>query len=161
MIRIKDESDFRNWFKKNYKKLGFSKIIKSNKSFPDFIMLEGGKRVKVELEIKSSNFNLHNHPIKKVDKVVCIIEDVKLKIPTIKVDGIRLIEWGGKESFYSVKNQVYNLFKNKKIRILTTSEVASLFNISWNTAEKALLELALENKITRIKKEGANLWLPK
>lgn len=31
MIKIRNESDFRNWFKKNYGELGFSKIIKSLK----------------------------------------------------------------------------------------------------------------------------------
>ncbi|HUS50534.1 MAG TPA: hypothetical protein VMZ91_10240 [Candidatus Paceibacterota bacterium] len=162
MIRIRNESDFRNWFKKNYGKLGFSKIVKSSTNgFPDFIMLKGNKKIRVELEIKSSNFKLHNHPIEGVDKVLCIIEDVKLKLPTIKVKGIRLIKWGEKESFYSIKKQVYNLFKKEGIKVLTTSEVASLINISWNTAEKSLLELVIDGKVERIKKEGVNLWLPK
>ena len=48
----------------------------------------------------------------------------------------------------------------KKEKVVTTSEIASQFKISWNTAEKYLLELALENKIIRIKKQGVNLWLP-
>lgn len=46
-------------------------------------------------------------------------------------------------------------------RITTTSEVAKKLNISWNTAEKRLLELALENKIERMKKAGVNLWVLK
>lgn len=49
----------------------------------------------------------------------------------------------------------------KKDRVVTTAEIAKEFKISWNTAEKYLLELALENKFRRIKKEGANLWLLK
>ena len=47
----------------------------------------------------------------------------------------------------------------KKQRIVTSSEVAKHFKISWNTADKYLLELAFEGKIERIKKEGVNLWL--
>jgi len=47
----------------------------------------------------------------------------------------------------------------KKERVVTTSEIAKLLKISWNTADKYLLELALEGKIIRIKKEGVNLWI--
>lgn len=49
----------------------------------------------------------------------------------------------------------------KKNRVITTSELAEHLKISWNTAEKYLLELTLENKIIRIKKIGVNLWLIK
>lgn len=48
----------------------------------------------------------------------------------------------------------------KKERVLSNSDVARHFNISWNTAEKYLLELALEGKIERIRKEKKTLWLP-
>jgi len=46
-------------------------------------------------------------------------------------------------------------------RVITTSELASQFKISWNTAEKYLLELALDGKMVRIRKKGVNLWLLK
>ena len=49
----------------------------------------------------------------------------------------------------------------KKSRVVTTSEIANEFNISWNTAEKYLLELALDQKIERMKKSGVNLWVLK
>ena len=56
--------------------------------------------------------------------------------------------------------------KNKKIltfiekeRVATTSEIAKFLDVSWNTAEKSLLELALDAKIIKIKKLGVNLWL--
>lgn len=49
----------------------------------------------------------------------------------------------------------------KTTRITTTSEVAGKMSLSWNTAEKRLLELALENKVDRIKKAGVNLWILK
>jgi len=160
MIRIRNESDFRNWFKKNYKKLGFSKILKSStKSCPDFVMLEGDKEIKVELEIKSSNFNLHHHSEEEVDKVVCAFEDVKLNVPTIVVEGMKLIDISEKESYYSFNRQVLNLFK--KHRILTTPEVSKFLNISYGAAERALLELGTNKQIERIKKKGVTLWLLK
>ena len=42
-------------------------------------------------------------------------------------------------------------------RVITTSELASQFKISWNTAEKYLLELALDGKVVRIRKKRVNL----
>jgi DeoR/GlpR family transcriptional regulator of sugar metabolism len=49
----------------------------------------------------------------------------------------------------------------KKERVVTTSEIAARFKVSWNTAEKHLLELALDGKIIRLKKVGVNLWVLK
>tara|TARA_Y100000310_G_C20406249_1_gene679803 strand:+ start:493 stop:678 length:186 start_codon:yes stop_codon:yes gene_type:complete len=49
----------------------------------------------------------------------------------------------------------------KKEKVITSSELAKHFKISWNTAEKYLLELVIENKIIKIKKQGVNLWLLK
>lgn len=47
----------------------------------------------------------------------------------------------------------------KKEKIVTSSEVANHLNVSWNTAEKYLLELVIEGKINKIKKAGVNLWV--
>lgn len=47
----------------------------------------------------------------------------------------------------------------KKEEIVTSSEVAKFLKVSWNTAEKCLLELALDGKIRRKKKEGTTLWM--
>ncbi len=49
----------------------------------------------------------------------------------------------------------------KKERIVTSSEIAKKFEVSWNTAEKYLLELAVEGDIEKIKKLGVNLWVLK
>ena len=46
-----------------------------------------------------------------------------------------------------------------KERVVTSSEIARMLAISWNTAEKHLLELVIEGKIDKIKKEGVNLWV--
>ncbi|MBM3233523.1 DUF977 family protein [Candidatus Pacearchaeota archaeon] len=57
------------------------------------------------------------------------------------------------------KEKVIKLLKEEKV--MTTSELAKELGISWNTAEKIFLELVIEGKVERIKKEGVNLWLAK
>jgi Mn-dependent DtxR family transcriptional regulator len=47
----------------------------------------------------------------------------------------------------------------KKERVVTSSEIANFLKISWNTAEKYLLELVIEGKVEKIKKLGVNLWI--
>jgi len=47
----------------------------------------------------------------------------------------------------------------EKEKVVTSSELAKHLGVSWNTAEKYLLELAVDRKIIKIKKEGVNLWL--
>jgi Mn-dependent DtxR family transcriptional regulator len=59
----------------------------------------------------------------------------------------------------SHRNKILELLK--KEGVVTSSEVAKHLKISWNTAEKYLLELIIENKIIRKKKRGVNLWLKK
>lgn len=49
----------------------------------------------------------------------------------------------------------------KKERVITTSELAKHLKISWNTAEKYLLEMTLSGNAIRLKKQGVNLWLLK
>ncbi len=49
----------------------------------------------------------------------------------------------------------------KKEEVVTSQEIAKLLEVSWNTADSWLKELLIENKVRRIKKGGANLWLPK
>ena len=89
---INSEYKFSGWFKKNFKKLGYSEILKKDfGKFPDYFMLKKGKPVRVELETLSSNFILHNHDPRKVDEVVCIKEDVKLKVPVIQVKGLKYV----------------------------------------------------------------------
>ena len=106
MIRIKNELEFHNWFKKNYKQLGFNNLKLHNKGFPDFVMEKNNKEIRVELEILSSNFLLHKHDPKKVDKVICIKNDINLGIPTTLVKNIRLTNFEDKESIYSFSNQI-------------------------------------------------------
>jgi len=46
-----------------------------------------------------------------------------------------------------------------KNKVVTSSEVAKFLKVSWNTADSYLKELLIEGKLTRIKKEGVNLWM--
>lgn len=47
------------------------------------------------------------------------------------------------------------------VKVVTTSEIAEDLKVSWNTAEKHLLELTIDNKLMRMKKAGVNLWVIK
>jgi len=49
----------------------------------------------------------------------------------------------------------------KKQKIVTSSEVAKYLKVSWNTADKYLLELVIDGKIQRIRKVGVTLWVIK
>jgi ribosomal protein S25 len=63
---------------------------------------------------------------------------------------------------YMVMNIHRNILREfRKEKIVTSSEIASKFKISWNTAEKYLLELVIEGKLQKIKKLGVNLWMLK
>ena len=55
--------------------------------------------------------------------------------------------------------KIIELIRKKKV--VTSSEVSKEIGVSWNTAEKYLLELIIEGKVERIKKSGVNLWLLK
>lgn len=47
----------------------------------------------------------------------------------------------------------------RKEKVVTSSEIANHLGISWNTAERYLLELVIDGKIDKIKKAGVNLWM--
>ena len=49
----------------------------------------------------------------------------------------------------------------EKNKVVTSSEIAKLIKVSWNTADSYLKELLIEGKLIRIKKEGVNLWMMK
>ncbi len=59
----------------------------------------------------------------------------------------------------NIHKKALELLKEK--RVITTSELAKHLKISWNTAEKILLELVIDGKVEKIKKEGVNLWTSK
>jgi Mn-dependent DtxR family transcriptional regulator len=46
-------------------------------------------------------------------------------------------------------------------KVVTTSEIAKLLDVSWNTAESYLKDQVIAGEIIIKKKEGVNLWLKK
>jgi len=62
-------------------------------------------------------------------------------------------------NIHSVKKKILNFMRKNKV--VTSSELAGFLKVSWNTADKYLLELVLDKKIIRIKKQGVNLWMLK
>ena len=62
-------------------------------------------------------------------------------------------------NFHNFKRKIIDFAR--KDRVVTTAEISNEFGVSWNTAEKYLLELALDGKVKRIKKAGVNLWVLK
>lgn len=61
--------------------------------------------------------------------------------------------------YHNLEKEVVSFIR--KEGVIMSSELAEHLKISWNTAEKYLLELALSGKVKRIKKKGANLWMLK
>lgn len=59
----------------------------------------------------------------------------------------------------NIHNKAFEFIK--KTRVVTSSELAEFLGVSWNTAEKYLLELAVDGKIEKLKKAGVNLWVVK
>ena len=66
-----------------------------------------------------------------------------------------------KQKFTRLQSEIFSLFCFKAGEKLSQRTIAKFLKVSWNTAEKYLLELALDNKIQRIKKQGVNLWMLK
>jgi predicted HTH transcriptional regulator len=56
-----------------------------------------------------------------------------------------------------IEKEILNLLGKEKV--ITSSELAKHLRVSWNTAEKYLLELVIDGKTIKIKKEGVNLWM--
>ncbi len=60
---------------------------------------------------------------------------------------------------HNIKHMIMEFLKKHKIT--TSAEISRFLNISWNTAERYLLELALEKKVERIKKGKITIWMKK
>jgi len=59
----------------------------------------------------------------------------------------------------NIHKDIVEFVKEKKV--ITSSELAKHLKISWNTADKYLLEEVISGNMERIKKEGVNLWMIK
>jgi len=59
----------------------------------------------------------------------------------------------------NIHNKIISFIR--KERVITSSELAEHLDISWNTAEKYLVELIIAGKVEKFKKKGVNIWLLK
>lgn len=125
---ISSEGEIVSWFKKNYKELGYDKIIKENKNtFPDFVMLKEGKKLNVEIEIKSSFFFLHKHPLDKVDEIICLEEDKKIDKKIILLENFRYLPPKAKRVSISLNEEQMEVLNS--IKGLGTKEAEKVKNI--------------------------------
>jgi len=69
--KVEEEAWVEKIFKKIYPRLGFDRIVKIQKRFPDCIAIKNGERVRIEFEYKSKNFFKHGHNPNNCDYVVC------------------------------------------------------------------------------------------
>jgi hypothetical protein len=123
--KFSNEIEFTEWFKENYMLFGFTKIIKQSfNTFPDFVLLKDGIKVRVELETISSNFIFHGHKPQDVDLVICLLKDTELPVPLLEIDMFRF-EKKRKICFEISKEQ-----KNKVNRLLPC------FNLSEKLREE-------------------------
>jgi hypothetical protein len=113
------ESYIVGWFEKNFRSLGFEKILKKqhNKT-PDFIVLKNGKEVKVEIEFKTSNFIDHKHKISEADYVVCCIKDVELD-KSIQVISLNHILISYHDEIYPSIDPSKKIYTSDDLRFIT------------------------------------------
>ena len=105
---IKNESELKEWFVHNYKKLGYTGIVRKDiGKCPDLIMLRDGKEVQVELETSASNFLTHKHPLDKVDEIVCVIKDLELDKPILIIEDLELAQKPNIKVTLSIDEKVY------------------------------------------------------
>lgn len=109
---IKTESELKKWVIENYRKLGFSKIIRKDIGIcPDLIMMREGKEINVELETMASNFLRHKHDLNKVDEVICAIKDTEIGKPIIEIKELKFQGNPNKKVTLSFEEDVYNRFQ--------------------------------------------------
>ena len=109
---IKNESELKEWFVHNYKKIGYTGIVRKDiGKCPDLIMLRDGKEVQVELETSASNFLTHKHPLDKVDEIVCVIKDLELDKPIIVIEELELAQKPNVKVTLSFDDKVYKQFQ--------------------------------------------------
>lgn len=149
------EVELIHWIKEHYLELGYDKIISVNlHSFPDFIFLKDDKEIKVEAEIFASSFIKHKHDSKKVDEILCVIEDKKLPVKTIKIKQLRM--W-----FELEADELVDFFKEMPDSLLVepkTGNIIDHFQDDWlklspEKEEKIRANLREEVRLKNLMKE--------
>ena len=57
------------------------------------------------------------------------------------------------------QKRILNFIKENKA--ITSSELAKVLQISWNTADRYLMQLSIDGKVEQLKKTGVNIWILK
>jgi hypothetical protein len=125
-VNFAKEGDFRGWFERHFKLLGFRRVILSQRDCPDLILEDlGGEPVRVELERDTSGFREHKHDPKAVDMVIAVSGTESLPIPSYALGAefgtsdivLRLsrgrmneIRRTAVEDYRSITNQLHYLF---------------------------------------------------
>lgn len=139
-LEIYNESDLRAWFRQNFKELGFDSILRIHEH-GDYICTKNGKEVRVELELKSSNFLSHGHNPKEIDILVCVEQDViipvptiiiSLKLSTVSIEKLSKVHTALQTTIEKILTQT-PLNKNRNI-----SDLSRDMNISWTFAKKCV-----------------------
>jgi len=130
-IPFESEEQFARWFENNLNKFGFSKILEKRKNTsPDYLIeTMNGKKVNVELEMTSKDFDRHGHDPKDVDIIVTVYSTQR------KFRGVPVLSLIDSED---VKNRV---LREKKTTIKIPRELYnSLLTVIKNTGFSSVTE---------------------
>jgi len=84
---LENEDALHKWFSGNYQMLGFTGVKQENRvGCPDFVMYQGTKAWRIELEVCASSFIHHKHKAENVDLVVCMYHDRSLPVRTLALN---------------------------------------------------------------------------
>jgi hypothetical protein len=93
MYEFTSEAEFRKWFEKPsvYQEYGIEKILWSQNGFPDLkVKTILGRVILAEVELKTSNFDLHGHDEDQVDLVIVWLHDEPYRKRHFKVYDVSL-----------------------------------------------------------------------
>ena len=89
------EAEFRQWFEKNFKKIGIKRIILSQEVCPDYVVeMQNGEIVKIEAELFAISFKYHKHNPNKADYILaCYAKELEVEgIPVIAINKLWIYE---------------------------------------------------------------------
>lgn len=162
---IVTESLVRETFSILSEDLGFT-ILSSRNYFPDFILSDGSKIIRVEAEVTSSNFNKHGHSIDDCDMLICYRDDLAKKLPLDVLeleDFIEIIENSDisntirelrSDNFIQMKDKILKFLENGYPRDYSIQDIADAIKVHRSTATKYLKILHRIGMIVHTRKHG-------
>ena len=67
---------------------GHFRFVRGDGGFPDCTLAIEDVNIRIEIELKASQFILHKHPLDGCDAVICWTNDKKLQIPTLELSSL-------------------------------------------------------------------------